>query len=307
MAFPTDEPLLGPPSYGPRKGTEGVVWHSTEGADTSRAAAVATARWQATPGATTGSYNWIIYDGGLLLTVPYLEASGGLATGVAPYWQPGRYTFLKANLSSAAYADPNAYLLNVAFSGKAASFRDGKMPQNMIETAVALTRWVEAQNWSTRPLVHSGHLNWQTNRSDPSQLVLNQIAALYAPEDDMQFWKPVQEDFTTIDGTKFWDGSGVYKQFTSIERVTSIAESSDDKYRLLRYGAELLVAVRAGMNVVKDTRIPTTGYGFPSQSGFTRADLDAANAEGFKAGKADMHAKAIVAAENNLSTVRGMK
>ena len=107
MAFPTDDILLGAPSYGPRKGTEGIVWHTTEGADESRTSAVNTASWQATPGATTGSYNWIIYDGGLLLTVPYLEASGGLATGVAPYWQPGRYPFLRQLLSPAAYADPN--------------------------------------------------------------------------------------------------------------------------------------------------------------------------------------------------------
>ena len=170
MAFPTDELLLGAPAYGRRKGTEGIVFHTTEGADASRTAAVATARWQATPGATTGSYNFIIYDGGLILTVPYLEASGGLATGVAPYWQPGRYPFLREQLSPQAYADPNAYLLNVSFSGKTAVFRVQGMPDNMIQTARKLSAWAEAT--FGRKMFHSGHLHWQTNRSDPSERVM---------------------------------------------------------------------------------------------------------------------------------------
>jgi hypothetical protein len=183
VTFPVDDILLGPASFGPRKGTEGIIWHTTEGTDASRASAVSTANWQKS---NPGSYGWIIYDGGLLLTVPYLEASGGV-NPASLSWAPFRFPFLRALLSSAAYADPNAYLVNVAFSGKTAVFRDVGMPQNMIDTAVQLTRWIEAQPWSRTPLVHSGHMHWQQNRSDPSQVVLDRIAAAYAPPqvDDM--------------------------------------------------------------------------------------------------------------------------
>jgi hypothetical protein len=145
MPFPTDDVLLGAPSYGRRRGTEGVVWHTTEATDASRASAVGTARWQATPGTTTGSYNFIIFDGGILLTVPYLDASGGVNPGSSS-WAPHRFPFLSQNLSLSAYADPNAFHLNVAFSGRTAVLRDS-MPQNMVDTAVALTRWVESQDW----------------------------------------------------------------------------------------------------------------------------------------------------------------
>jgi len=175
MTFPTNEILLGPKSFGIRKGTEGICWHTTEGAGTSRAAAVATANWQKT---NPGSYGWIIYDGGLLLTVPYLEASGGV-NPASSAWAPGRFPWLKQLHSAAAYADPNAYLLNVAFSGKSAEFAAGRMPANMIDTAARLALWVERQPWGSDNLVFSGHLNWQSNRSDPSQRVVDAILARY--------------------------------------------------------------------------------------------------------------------------------
>lgn len=174
MPFPTDELLLGPASYGRRKGTEGFCWHTTESADASRQSAIATALWQATPGKTTGSYNFIIFDGGLFLTVPFLEASGGIGTG-STAWAPERYPNLQRDLSAAAYADPNAYLLNVAFSGKTAVFRDQGIPDNMIDTARRLTAW--ATDLFGRPMVHTAHFMWQTNRSDPSQKVLDLITA----------------------------------------------------------------------------------------------------------------------------------
>lgn len=194
MTFPTDDILLGPAAFGPRKGTEGIVWHTTEAADASRASAVGTRNWQL---ANPGSYNWIIYDGGLLLTVPYLEASGGV-NPASPAWAPSRYPFLRQNLSPAAYADPNAYLLNVAFSGKTAVFRDQGMPANMLDTAVRLTKWLEAQPWTRKPLLHCGHMHWQSNRSDPSQAVLDRIESLYrgipdtSTEDDMDWVKAIK-------------------------------------------------------------------------------------------------------------------
>jgi hypothetical protein len=176
MAFPTDDIYLGPATFGPRKGTEGLCWHTTEATSFSRAAAVGTANWQKT---NPGSYNWIIYDGGLLLTVPYLEASGGL-NPASSAWAPGRYPWLKSLHSAAAYADPNAYLLNVAFSGRTADILAGKMPANMYVTAARLTRWMEQQAWGKDNAVFSGHMHWQSNRSDPGQPTIDRILAEYA-------------------------------------------------------------------------------------------------------------------------------
>jgi hypothetical protein len=300
VTFPTDDIFLGPATFGPRKGTEGIIWHTTEGAGTSRAAAVATAQWQKS---NPGSYNFIVYDGGILLTVPYLEASGGV-NPASSSWAPGRFPWLKTSLSPAAYADPNAHLLNVAFSGKTAVFRDQGLPPNMLATAKQLTAWA-AQTFG-RHMVASGHLHWQTNRSDPSLRVLADITA--TEPDDMQFWKPVQEDWWTVPGVTFWDGNGTEKSFTTRERVTSVAEATDG-HRLVKYGTnELLVMPRNGLVPISGTRIPPApNYGFPPPTGFTQAQLDAAKAQGVTAGKADMKAKAIVAAENHTTTVRALK
>lgn len=177
MTFvPNGDIYLGPATFGARKGTEGIIWHTTEASGFSRAAAVGTAEWQKS---NPGSYNWIIYDGGLLLTVAYLEASGGV-NPASPAWAPGRYPWLRSMLSPAAYADPNAYLLNVAFSGRTADILAGKMPPNMYETAARLTKWVEEQAWGADNQVFSGHMHWQSNRSDPGQPTIDRILAEYA-------------------------------------------------------------------------------------------------------------------------------
>lgn len=184
MTFvPNADIYLGPDTFGARKGTAGIIWHTTEAPGFTRAAAVGTAEWQKS---NPGSYNWIIYDansagskGGLLLTVPFLEASGGV-NPASPAWAPERFPWLKSMLPAAAYADPNLYQLNVAFSGRTADILAGRMPPNMYETAARLTKWVEEQAWGADNLVFSGHLNWQSNRSDPGQPTIDRILAEYA-------------------------------------------------------------------------------------------------------------------------------
>jgi len=183
MVFvPNADIYLGPASFGPRKGTVAIIWHTTEAASFTRTAAVGTAEWQKS---NPGSYNWIIYDakstgakGGALLTVPYREASGGV-NPASPAWAPERFPWLKQVLPAAAYSDPNAYQLNVAFSGRTADILAGKMPLNMYETAARLTKWVEDQTWGVDNLIFSGHLHWQSNRSDPGQPTIDKILAEY--------------------------------------------------------------------------------------------------------------------------------
>lgn len=184
MTFvPNADIYLGPSSFGARKGSVGIIWHTTEAAGFTRAAAVGTAEWQKR---NPGSYNWIIYDnlsagskGGLLLTVPFLEASGGL-NPASDAWAPERFPWLKAMLPAAAYADPNAWQLNVAFSGRTADILAGRMPPNMYETAARLTKWIEEQAWGADNLVFSGHMHWQSNRSDPGQPTIDRILSDYA-------------------------------------------------------------------------------------------------------------------------------
>lgn len=181
MAFPTDDILLGPRSYGARRGHEGVVYHTTEGAGPSRDAAVATARMQSPGGslyAGGGSYNFIVYDGGCLLTVPFLESSGGLSTKrTDPPWHPA--SWLATMLSAPAYSDPNAYMLQIAFSGKAADLAAGKYPANMIDTAAKLLIWFENSAFGKNNAVVSGHADWQSNRTDPGAGVVQKILARY--------------------------------------------------------------------------------------------------------------------------------
>ena len=182
MAFPTDDILLGPRAYGARKGHEGIVYHTTEGSGPSRAAAVATAKEQSAGGslyAGGGSYNFIIYDGGVLLTVPYLESAGSLTLKrTNPPWAPKPW--LKDMLSPAAYLDPNAYLMAISFSGKAADLAAGKYPANMIDSAARLLIWFEQSDFGANNAIVMGHADWQSDKSDPGAGVVDKILARYS-------------------------------------------------------------------------------------------------------------------------------
>lgn len=184
MTFPTDDIQEGPRSWGRRPSTEGVILHTTEYAGPTRASAETCARDQAkrTPDrgwAQPGSYNFIVYDGGVLLTVPYLEASGGINPASAA-WAPERYPWLRAMLGAAAYGDPTMHHLQIAFSGKAAQLAAGKYPANMIDSAARLLVWAEDADWADDNLVVSGHCHWQTNRSDPGAGVIDMVLLRYA-------------------------------------------------------------------------------------------------------------------------------
>jgi hypothetical protein len=182
--FPVDHVELGPRAWGQRKGTRGIVFHTTEAAGRDLAAARATARWQAERTPTggwrnPGSYNFIIATDGVLLTVPYLETAGGL-NPASPYWAPGRFPWLRELLGERAYADPNAYLVNVAFSGRTAHFERDGWPASMIEAAARLVVWIEAAAWGRDNLALVRHADFQTNRSDPGTTLIPAVLARYA-------------------------------------------------------------------------------------------------------------------------------
>jgi hypothetical protein len=175
---------LGPRSWGKRPATAGFILHTTEyatfsRADAARCIADQSARGPAGEWLQPGSYNWIIFDGGAFLSVPFLEASGGLAP-VPPHWQPQRYPWLRQLLPDAAYRDPTMHHLQLAFSGRTVDLAreltaGRKRAQAMVDTAARIVRWAEREGWAADNLVGSGHMHWQDNRSDPSQVVLDAV------------------------------------------------------------------------------------------------------------------------------------
>ena len=187
MAFPVDDIFPGvgdpnakhPATFGPLGDLgngircAGLILHSTEGAGTTRQDALDTARFQLT---NPGSYNWIAYDGGLLLTVPYLEASGGI-NPASQYWKP--QPWLTSSLGTKVMSDPARYQLQVAFSGKAAEFAKGNIPASMIDNVARLVIWIEAQPWGANNLVLSAHSDYQTNRTDPGAGVIDRVLKRY--------------------------------------------------------------------------------------------------------------------------------
>lgn len=181
MSFPNDEQVYGPQSYGRRKGTQMAVFHTTEGAGPSRADALATVKLQSPGGplyAGGGSYHYIIYDGGILNTVHWLDSAGSLMGDHSQSeWQP--VDWLDEYLTPAAMADTNAYIVAICFSGKARELEAGKYPGNMFDTAARLLRWLELQDWAPNDIPTASHSDFQSNRSDPGEGVVDKVIGRY--------------------------------------------------------------------------------------------------------------------------------
>ena len=216
MTWPTDRIILGAPSYGIRPRTEHVIFHTTEGTDSSLAAGIATAKWQGTSGNTSGgSYNFILTDGGPILSVPYMEIAGSVTSSRDPaIWQPGRYPWMKELLSPAAYSDVNAYCLAISVSGKTARLRNYEHIGRIINDAARLILWAERQPDIKDNLVVTGHFMWQTNRSDPGQWFLDRVMRRYTeiktgsppmpePGDDLVLISSITEVFPSGTRGKF--------------------------------------------------------------------------------------------------------
>ena len=181
MAFPLDRPFFGPHDYGTRKGTQGVVLHTTEGADSSLAAGLATARLQSPGGslyAGGGSYHFILTDEGPIYCVKHGDSAGSISTRRDAVWAPQRYPYLKASLSPAAYSDPNAFLVAISVSGKTAKLSTYPHIAKIVDDCARIILWVE-QTYKINAVV-SMHAMWQTDRSDPGKWFFDQVMARYA-------------------------------------------------------------------------------------------------------------------------------
>jgi hypothetical protein len=188
VPFPTDHIVLGPQTYGIRPRTFGVVIHTTEGPNSSLEAGLETIRMQSPGGslfAEGGSYHFILTDAGPILSVPFLEAAGGISGDHTPpsqggVWAPDRFPWLRQMLPLEAYLDPNNYLLQISVSGRTGDLQDYPNIQDLARDAARIIAWGEDQPEFDSNLVVMGHLNWQTDRSDPSQWFIDQVMARYA-------------------------------------------------------------------------------------------------------------------------------
>lgn len=186
MSFPLDDQLLGPRDWGARPSCEGVILHTTEYADATRASATQCARDQAKRTATggwaqPGSYNFIVYDGGVLLTVKPQHASGGI-NPASEFWNPEPW--LRDMLGAEAFRDPTMHHLQISFSGRAAHLSEAahngrKWALDMIRDAARIILWAERRDWAADNLVVSGHVHWQDNRTDPGAGVLDFVLDAY--------------------------------------------------------------------------------------------------------------------------------
>lgn len=179
MAFPTDDILLGPASFGGLHRLDMLIGHTGEEPGFSRDYAVKTTIWQRT---NPGSYSFRIYDaasagskGGVLLTVPYLVASGGINPSSA-YWAPERFPFLERELAKAGscpfsgcpgpYRNPTMHAGQISFTGRTDQLA-AHAPANYVRDAERLIAWYDGLAIrGSAPLVLVMHGHWQRNRSD---------------------------------------------------------------------------------------------------------------------------------------------
>ncbi len=248
MTFPLDDIFPGvgvpgakhPATFGARGDLgngidcQGCIWHTTEYgsglAGFSRATAIQCATDQAN--GQPGSYNFIIYDkgsagsrGGVLLTVPYREASGGI-NPASPAWSPERFPWLRDFLGAKTYGDPARYMMQIAFSGDTADILAGRMPDNMWDTAAQLAKWIEAQSWGNDNQRFTGHFHFQSNRSDPGQSTLDKIIARMAPPAPT----PPPVDYKVLYEQEVAKATGLAKRISTIKGkvAANAADISDD-------------------------------------------------------------------------------
>ncbi len=201
--------------------------------------------------------------------------------------------------------DPNAGCIAISFCGMPTDLEEAMGHDWFVADMRQLVAEVsEIPSITDRPLFNHGWIQPST-RYDAGEAL---IPALYG-EDMAVFTRPVREKWKIPSGTEFYTGGpamGEQKWFTAAVELWSNGESTDGLWRRCEYGVEELWLRRKSMTAISGTRNPATGYGEPFLSGYTKEQLDAAKAEGAKVGKADMHAKAIVSAENHLAEVRSL-
>lgn len=175
---------------------EALCFHTDEtGPNNTIEQAIQTLKWQAGAGSYTGgSYhfytgrkqdgNWAAVRG-----VRADRAAGGISTRRDSIWAPHRYPELAKHLSPAAYADPNSRIMHVMISGQT-KLLTSALPAGLARALAELVLDFEkgrltpasgtgSLNLGVWGAFLCGHFQWQTNRTDPGQLLLPAIQAEY--------------------------------------------------------------------------------------------------------------------------------
>lgn len=296
MAFPVDDIVLGPAAFGRLHRLDLLIGHTGEEPGFTRDHAIATATWQRT---NPGSYSFRVYDaasagsrGGVMLNVPYLEASGGINPNSAA-WAPERHPWIERELAKAGpcpvagcagpYRNPTMHAGQISFVGRRDQLDAGKAPANYLPDAQRLVAWYETHPLrGPAPLVIVMHGHLQTNRSDWGTWMQSRLAP--QQETDMPILtRPVRQKWRVPAGTRFWLGGpelGTQKQFTVAVQLWSNGETLDGLWRRMEYNAEELWIRRHDIKPVDGTRNPASGFGSPVLHGFSQKQLDAAERAG---------------------------
>lgn len=224
-------------------------------------------------------------------------------------------------------SDPNADTWSLSYCGMPADLALDLKCLTFRNDLRALARQLISHPTFIAERPHFGH-GWiqPTTRYEMDQVGLDFMAMLYqeqegatAPlpepieEDTLPALRPVRQQWTTgtgdtlaasvstTPGGQFWTlgpDQGERKFFTAPEKVWTIAESLDGRWRAVEYGREILWMHRYNLRPIAGTRNPASGFGLPSV-GFTLAHVEeaekAARNVGFVVGrdKAAAAAKAV--------------
>ena len=244
--------------FGPR--ADGLVTAHTTQSSYNRltvADAIVLARWQDRSD-ILGSYGDLICIDGILECVPPSHASGGINPASADFSpEPWLYDLMSREM----VRNPNYFTRNVSFMGDMFWFDANGWPPQMIDNFVTVMLEEEARIKSRTIL--TDHEDFQTNRSDAGPIANALIRKRYlerTQEDIMLNF--ITEDWNTLAssdgfaGFFYIDGPSVgdKKWFTAPERVTSFAETTDFRWRLIAYGTEVLYVPRLQLVPVAGSR-----------------------------------------------------
>jgi hypothetical protein len=294
--------------FGPRLGRRLVILHTFENADPTKnkvVDALAGARWQDRDD-TFGSYNRLIAVDGVVSCVPDGNASGGV-NPASSFFEPRPWLYER--LPVLVVNNPNAYALQLCAMGQRAYYDANGWPPQIIDGFARSILEEQAHG----PQVISNHADFQPgNRSDAGiqamALTLKRIAELTAQGSNVADITNYRLETIRIDAAaaiRSAPATGSTVLFMTGAESTAVSVGWKGDWiaywvnDLARWGytsiSSNVLSREPYQNIVE---VPT---------GITTADLDKARAEGVTAGKADMHAKAIVAAENNETAVRALK
>lgn len=232
----------GAPDYGTRKGTVAAVLHTTEGSGRTKAAALATAQWQATSGNTSGgSYHYILGQDGDVVTavrsVRIDHIAGSISTRRDAIWIADTDTELRQFMGSAAVADPNSYVIAISIQGQVAWFNQNGWPKAMVDAIALLLRQLE-QRYSIKDIYVCGHYRFQSNRTDPGLKLIPAVISSY----ERQFRTPDPSPVNTLKTVRTFPLPGAKFHVGPTEAPLNLFQivgwNADGQPTLKRYPAE---------------------------------------------------------------------